>query len=425
MNIFCRILIIACALCQAPSAAFGFCGLYVARADGDLFNEASKVVMVRDGRDTTITMSSDYQGEPQEFAMIVPTPQVLSRDAINTVREATLDALDAFTAPRLVEYQDDDPCNPVVMFEALAMDSAVGQVRRKSAGSFGVTVKATYAVDAYDIAILDARRSDGLVQYLHQEGYNIPDGAEDVLNDYIRGGMKFFVARVNLDRHAAGGASVLKPLQIRVQQKDMMLPIRLGMVNSRGTQDLILMTLSRKGRIGVGNYPMHKLKTDREIPVFVRQRFAEFYTAMFDTSVDEVGGTAIVMEYAWDMGWCDPCAADPLTNMQLAELGVDWLREGMGQGQQDVFVTRLHARYDASFSEDLQLFETDNRENFQGRYILREPFRGPMQCDGAPAYVKAVRKRVDTEARELRALTGWNPRRIREEIAKTIPAKYR
>lgn len=414
---------IALALYAFATSAHAFCGLYVARAGGDLFNEASKVIMVRDGFDTTITMSSDYEGTPSEFAMVVPTPQVLARGSINTVREETMAALDDFTAPRLVEYKDHDPCVQI-MYSAPMVEMADGAVQRKAAKSYGVTVKATYAVDAYDIAILDAKRSDGLVQYLLQEGYNIPEGAETVLNDYIRMGMKFFVARVNLDRHAAGNMSTLKPLQIKIKQRRMMLPIRLGMVNSKGTQDLLIMTLSRKGRIGIANYKSHKLKTDREIPIFVRDRFPEFYKAMFKKSVDEVGGTAIVLEYAWDMGWCDPCAADPLSNEQLAELGVDWLREGMGQGQ-DVFVTRLHARYDSRFKEDLKFVETEDRNNFQGRYILREPFRGPMQCDAASDYITQTRDRSRKEAAELRALTNWSPKRIREEIAKTLPAKFR
>jgi hypothetical protein len=43
------------------NTANAFCGFYVAKADGKLFNKASKVVYVRDGNKPVITMSSDYQ----------------------------------------------------------------------------------------------------------------------------------------------------------------------------------------------------------------------------------------------------------------------------------------------------------------------------------------------------------------------------
>ncbi len=426
MRFFCTLILI---WAFGAAGASAFCGLYVARADGELFNEASKVVIARNGEHTAITMSSDYHGDPADFAMIVPTPTVLEREHVRTVSAEILSAIDAYSAPRLVEYQDNDPCAPIV---AYAMDQpmimeerSVEPQRRRGPGAFGVTIKAEYAVGIYDIVILDADQSDGLVGYLLQEGYNIPDGAEGVLGDYIAGGMKFFVARVNLGRQAASGAT-LEPLQITFKSDKYMLPIRLGMVNARGPQDMLVMTLSRQGRVQVMNYPTHRIHTNVEIPIFVRQRFGEFYKAMFARSINELGGTGIVLEYAWDMAWCDPCAADPLTNDQLAVLGVNWLPDDPNAGQ-DVYVTRLHARYDASFKEDLMFGETSNRENFQGRYILREPFKGAFTCERSEyeGYVTSVRKRIREEARLLSSLTGWRLGRINEEIAKTVQGRYR
>ena len=52
-----------------PSSASAFCGFYVAKADTDLFNEASKVALARDGERTVITMASDYSGDASEFAL--------------------------------------------------------------------------------------------------------------------------------------------------------------------------------------------------------------------------------------------------------------------------------------------------------------------------------------------------------------------
>src|SRR3954447_6226804 len=104
-----------------PAAAF--CGFYVAKADSKLFNKSSKVVLTRDGNTTAITMASDYEGEPKEFAVVIPVPTFIERKQIGVVDMKTIDHLDAFTAPRLVEYHDPDPCEPQVAYRATSAGS--------------------------------------------------------------------------------------------------------------------------------------------------------------------------------------------------------------------------------------------------------------------------------------------------------------
>ena len=77
-----------------------------------LFNQASQVALVRDGDDTVLTMANDFQGDPKEFALVVPVPTFIEREQIEVVDKALLDHLDAYSAPRLVEYFDEDPCTP-------------------------------------------------------------------------------------------------------------------------------------------------------------------------------------------------------------------------------------------------------------------------------------------------------------------------
>src|SRR2546430_8318051 len=88
----------------------GFCGFYVAKADTRLFNRASQVVLVRDGDRTVMTMANDFEGEPKEFAVVIPVPTFLKREQIHVGEKALVDHLDAYSAPRLVEYFDSNPC---------------------------------------------------------------------------------------------------------------------------------------------------------------------------------------------------------------------------------------------------------------------------------------------------------------------------
>src|SRR5277367_3273499 len=110
-------LTLAAALSAALEPTLAFCGFYVARADGKLFNKASKVVLARNGKSTAITMASDYQGDPKDFALVIPVPTLVEQDDIHVVDQDLLDRLDSYSEPRLVEYDDRDPCVPMGLEE--------------------------------------------------------------------------------------------------------------------------------------------------------------------------------------------------------------------------------------------------------------------------------------------------------------------
>jgi hypothetical protein len=432
----------ALALAIVPfTSADAFCGFYVARADTKLFNDASKVVMARDGDRTVMTMASDYQGSPSEFAMVIPVPTVITRGQVNVAEPALVDHLDAYTAPRLVEYFDEDPCRRMMTERAMAAAPRAGAVTtdipwETRARALGVTIEAQYQVGEYDILVLSATQSGGLTTWLREQQYRIPAGAEPVIASYLRQNMKFFVAKVNLQRHSAGGRTFLRPLQVAYESPKFMLPIRLGTVNARGPQEVFAFVLTRTGRVESTNYRTVKLPSNLDVPIFVKSEFPQFYRAMFDTAVQRENGRAVFLEYAWDMSWCDPCAADPLTPAQLRQLGAMWLEPGddgpqpgppimrpqprrvpQQGGAVDVFVTRLHVRYDRdTFPEDLVLQTTGDRENFQGRYVLRHAYTGPSRCPEMSEYQTSLTKRWDKEARTLANLTGWSLESIRSKM---------
>jgi Na+-translocating ferredoxin:NAD+ oxidoreductase RnfD subunit len=432
---------VAAVVAAVSVAAFGqsvaaFCGFYVAKADTKLFNRASQVVMVRDGDRTVLTMANDFKGDPQEFAVVIPVPTRIERDQIHIGEKALIDHLDAYSAPRLVEYYDENPCERRVYDRIAPMAAPAPAMsmaaRAQAEKSLGVTIEAQYTVGEYDIVILSATQSTGLETWLRQNGYRIPAGAAEVLDSYIKQNMRFFVAKVNLKEQAKLGFSYLRPIQVAYESPKFMLPLRLGMVNADGSQELFVYALTRKGRVETTNYRTVKLPTGMDLPVYVKQEFAPFYKAMFSEQVRKENMSAVFVEYAWDMGWCDPCAADPLTPQELRSLGVFWLNDtGQAQssrpfpprlpfptpmGGSDVFVTRLHVRYDkAHFPEDLVFQETADRQNFQGRYVLRHAWTGTASCQEAAKYREDLQRRQEREAQALATLTGWKIEDIRKK----------
>ncbi|OLP18159.1 hypothetical protein BST81_14175 [Leptolyngbya sp. 'hensonii'] len=417
-----RVLLSFCLVCVAlvsfAPEAWAFCGFYVSKADTSLYNRASQVVIARDGDRTILTMANDYQGDVKDFAIVVPVPVVLKEEQVRVGNPKIIERLDAFSAPRLVEYFDSDPC----AIRKVARPSAVGQAtseRRESAGNraadaLGVTIEARFTVGEYDILILSAKESDGLATWLTSNGYRIPQGASQLLQPYLRQKMKFFVAKVNLAEYNKSGFQSLRPLMMAYESQKFMLPIRLGMINAQSEQDLVVYILSPKGQAEVTNYRTVKVPSGDEIPVFVKNEFGNFYKSMFQNSYTREGKKVAFLEYAWSMSNCDPCSADPLNSDELRQAGVFWLTPNGPYRQ--VFITRLHVRYTRDkFPEDLMFQETSNQESFQGRYVLRHPYTGEVQCREGQAYRRSLPVRFEREAQTLARLTGWDIRDIRRK----------
>jgi len=404
--------------------ASAFCGFYVGKADTKLFNKASEVAIARHDNKTVLTMANDFIGDVKEFALVVPVPTILEKEQIHIGEAALLKHLADYSAPRLVEYFDQNPCVRYELFERQKdkLSSMLPSPEAKRAEALGVTVEAQYTVGEYDILILSARESAGLETWLTENGYRIPHGASPVLHSYLKQGMKFFVAKVNLGEQAKLGLTHLRPLQIAFESPRFMLPIRLGTVNADGPQELFIYFLTRQGRVETTNYRTVRLPEAREIPLYVKDKFGDFYRDLFTQQVKRESERGVFLEYAWDMNWCDPCAANPLSAEELRGLGVFWL-ENIGQmgkrmpQAQNVFLTRLHVRYDAAhFPEDLIFQETSDRSNFQARYILRHPWTGQDECPAATAYRQQLRERYEREAQTLATLTGWNIVEIRKAM---------
>ena len=422
--------------------AHAFCGFYVAKADTKLFNRASQVAIVRDEDKTVLTLSNDFQGDLKDFAIVIPVPVTLEKDQIHIGEKAMLDRLDAYSSPRLVEYWDNNPCQmayPMAVSKSAAAPGAgrgmVAMDKEERAKSLGVKIEAQYTVGEYDILILSAKQSDGLQTWLTEEGYKMPKGATEVLGSYIKQQMHFFVAKVNLKAQAKTGYTYLRPIQVAYESPKFMLPIRLGTVNADGPQELFVYTLTKNGRVETTNYRTVKLPSDKNVPEYVKDEFGKFYKSMFTTAAKNEKMNAVFTEYAWDMGWCDPCAADPLSQDELRKLGVFWLgaappqkgRAGVSRGMpapmmgggSNVFLTRLHVRYDLEhFPEDLTFQQTSDRTNFQGRYVMQHAFKGSesASCDAMKGYRQQLIQRHETEAKTLAELTGWDLAEVRTKM---------
>jgi hypothetical protein len=237
--------------------------------------------------------------------------------------------------------------------------------------------------------------------------------ASRVVESYLKQGMKFFVAKVDLRRRAAAGVTTLRPIQIAYESPKFMLPVRLGMANADGPQELFVYAVTRSGRVEPVNYRGLRLPESVDAPAFVKSDFSSVWRAGFDNLVKKNCMGVVYTEYAWDMTSCDPCPSPPLSREEQRALGVWWLDEE----NPTVFVTRLHARYDrASFPEDLVLQATSDRSNFQAKVVVHNEWQGDAKCDNANAYMRTLPARREREARSLAEFTGWSLDRVRTRL---------
>jgi MYXO-CTERM domain-containing protein len=397
----------------APRAAHAFCGFYVNGAGGEMFNDATQVTLMRMGTRTVLSMQNNYKGPAEAFALVIPVPVVLQETDVKTLTKDVFAKVDAMGAPRLVEYWEQDPCFQPRYDE---MERGAGgamppptATANAAADKSGVTIEAQFTVGEYQIVILSAKDSSGLDAWLRAEKYQIPAGAEPLLRPYVAAGSKFFVAKVDPAKvkFDSDGRADLSPLRFHYDTDEFALPIRLGLANSSGTQDLIVNILAPNQRYEVANYKNVTIPTNLDVKDEVRTRFGEFYAALYDKTVEKNPG-AVVTEYAWAATSCDPCPGPQLDYHDLATLGSDVLAGEKGkpapyQGYDFVF-TRLHARYGKTITDDLVFtaadpivggreFAVDDKgkleegsrkdsiNNFQGRYAIRHEWTGPIKCD--------------------------------------------
>lgn len=432
----------AAVLVGAPSTASAFCGFYVTGSDQQLIADATQVVLMRKGTRTVLSMQNNYKGPPEAFATVIPVPVVLKEQDVKTLPAHVFGNVERMGAPRLVEYWEQDPCRPPVEYALRSAGppmAAPMAMRAKKSDDLGVTVEAQFTVGEYQIVILSARESTGLDTWLRREKYNIPKDAEPLLRPYVESGSKFFVAKVDIKKvKFVDGRADLSPLRFHYDTDQFVLPIRLGLANSGGTQDLIVSILAPNQRYEVANYKNVTIPTNLEVKNAVRDRFGSFYAALFDRTLERNPG-AVVTEYAWQATTCDPCPGPTLNAGDFQLLGADVLdpqqiaeppsppaggaQGGPGvtgaQGPQrpqrpvmrpriprgwgmDFVLTRLHARYGKDLKDDLVFraappivggrevaraegkleegAQASSVNNFQGRYIIRHRWTGPVRC---------------------------------------------
>ncbi len=441
MRKFSRLLAVG-ALTLAPASAHALTGFYAGSADGPVVSHAANVVLMREGKRTVLAMENDYVGPVQDFVIVVPVPFVVRKETVRTLPREVFAHLDQITAPRLVEYWEQDPCATTPAAPA-STAPVPGAGLLKPGEAHAVSTDAQFAVGEYDITVLGTKDSAALAAYLRAAKYKLPANAEELFRPYVERGMKFFVAKVDPKKvKLEGGRAILSPLRFSYDAETLELPLRLGAaLSSDGSQDLVVTVLAKGQRYEAANLPNVAIPTNLDLTDAAKAQFTPFYASLFDRTVEK-NPRAAITEYAWDVTSCDACTAVALTPSELATLGsdsmpgavvscdppftlesnghkrpkpeclvgfpvkpaeVDHSRRHADEHASDLVMSRLHLRYGkeplpddlvlragAPLSGGREIVSSDNTlehgaqaaktNHFQARYAVRHAWAGAIAC---------------------------------------------
>ncbi|MFO0709656.1 MAG: DUF2330 domain-containing protein [Sandaracinus sp.] len=320
------------------------------------YNPASAVVLVREGRRTVLTIEAAYQGPAVPLSLVVPVPGPIGREGVRTVSGTAFRRLDQRTAPRVRHVFLPCPPRPMRMSGA-AQSAGAGALGRDSMSSgdrvmdeFGVDIQDEWPVDEYDVTLLSAEQSTGLLAFLRERGLELPDASAEMLRGYIESGHRFVLFRVDPSRaQHLGENMMLSPIQLEYESDELRVPVRLGTLNSPGEQELLLYVISTAGRDDVANRPAVLAPTDLRMRPDARGAFAELYTSITDEVFRATPGAAIT-EYVHRVG-------THVRRSEVETFGVPReARTGRSRGAPATWtVSRIRHRYGTNLADDLTL----------------------------------------------------------------------
>jgi len=368
----------------APTLA---CPTIATGTPSELSFDVARVAIARQDSRTTFTVSINPSGDAQEFALVLPVPALLAEDDIKTLDAEIFARLDGYSAPRRV---DDAGCPRNDTGDG-GPGSGPGGDGGADTGDGGVEVEAEYLIGEYGIVILSATDGSGLQTWLTDNGYYLPTGADERLQEYIDADSYFLAAKV-ADEAALANGEPLSPLQVAYDSEIFYIPIRLATLNSPGEQDMVIYTLTAAAdggkdawRAGIANYTEFPIADTCIWGSPSADDFNAFYEGRFTEAWESVGEGAWTVEYAGTWGDASPASSIQITPEDVAELGFD-------ESSVSHHLTRIRMRYTPEQAvEDLIFYGSGIYEpqvasfaddNSQNRVCI-DPCGDPLDTSGS------------------------------------------
>lgn len=191
-----------------PGVAWACGGFF--SPDSPMLQNAERIIFTVNGDETiTAIMGISYEGEASEFSWLLPVPSIPQMAVAETI---SLDELQEATNPEFITPRN--LCMGLTSFE----EGGGG-----GDGDGGVLMS---QVGPYDYTILGGDTGLDVLAWLKENGYNVPQQAEPIIQDYLAMGMYFVAMRLKPDAMVWD----IQPVKITFKATQPMIPIRLASI---------------------------------------------------------------------------------------------------------------------------------------------------------------------------------------------------
>jgi hypothetical protein len=252
---------------------------------------AERIVFAQGEGEVEVHVQIFYTGAAPEFAWVVPTPTqpelFLSSDLLFT-------ELSLRYAPRFsLDFHESGTClpDPRSTLDTGTLYSSWGDsgYYGYTTDETGVTVVAEAAVGPYETVTLQANTSAALLDWLQDNGFDLPDDLDPALAPYVASGSYFVALKLAKDQDAGD----IAPLGMRYPGSAVSVPIQLTSIAA--TPDMRLeVYLLGEGR-GVPDNYLHVRINEAAIDWLDG---GSNYELAVTRAADEAGGQAFATDYA-------------------------------------------------------------------------------------------------------------------------------
>lgn len=292
------VIVVFCAVTTTANAQ-------IVAGKGEVAVSEAHFVAVREAQRTIFYLSLTVpEAAKGDFDVIVPVPASKEAPRAATPAEAALfSRLNALTAPRLVEYWEQDPCE----FHTGGPDDGIAERDVQGTPPAPVPPAALSAV-SLEKDVATARVA------LEGRGHTLSEQADTILDDYVRGGAQLAVASA-----PAGARSV--HLRWVVDGPLLSVPVRLLSLYGEAPPRVVIDVLAADRRFEAANRKNLAAPANTDVKWGVKGSTDVFHDAVL-AKLFAAEADAVVTEYAWRATSCAPCTGAPLDEQSLADLGV-------------------------------------------------------------------------------------------------------
>lgn len=297
---------------------------------------AQRIAIALSNEQTVLWSQIEYQGEPSDFAWVLP---VGPNAVLDVASDAWIEALDAFTTTRVVPP-------PVTCFDdSGSSGSSSGGCCGTAAGDAnggdlrgggpldpgeipGVTVLHEGSAGPYDTVTISAQSGQSAQQWLTMNGYAVPAAAAPVLDAYASEGLEFLAIRLQ----PGAGIEQMTPVRVTVPGGAPIVPMRM-MVAGAGESVPVTLFVIGEGQYGAGNFPSAMLDWNALTWDFGAK--TSNYEALRAQALATEGGRSFLMTFAQPRPFDQPLLRP---DGAVAEIKV-------GEGASAITVTTLAKLY--------------------------------------------------------------------------------